>query len=112
MKAPARCIVTAAALVALSVLAIGSAQAHPADDERGGPPLSRRADPARDRLLERMRAREHHTYPAPTDPRQHANPSQAQTVLAMTGAVGLSVVVVVAAAHWWRRARSRPREAI
>lgn len=139
MKAPARCIVTAVALAALSVLAIGSAQAHPAEHERGGQPLSGPAeqtharqtlqrtrarehhaypaatDPqaqAARRALQRTLAREHHAYPTPTDPQQHADSSRAPIILAVTGAVGLSVMVAAAAARWRRRARSRPREAI
>jgi hypothetical protein len=140
MKAPARSTVTAVALAALSVLPIGGANAHPADDQRGvqacsGPAEQPRAcqalqrtlagehhaSPASSdqqaqaarRALQRTLAREPHTYPAAADPQQHADSSRAPVVLAVTGAVGLSVVVVVAAASSRRRlrARSRPREA-
>jgi hypothetical protein len=139
MKAPSRSIVTAVALAALSVLPIGAAHAHPADDQPTVQSRSGPADPARARLLERMRAREHHAFPAPSDPqgqaakralqrtlaREHhafpapsdpqqpSNPSRIPVILAVTGAVGLSVVVAVAAASRRRRlrARARPREA-
>jgi hypothetical protein len=140
MKASARSIVTAVALAALGVLPVGGVHAHPADGQRGveacsGPaeqtracqalqrtlarehhaspaPSDQQAQAAR-RALQRTLAREPHTYPAAADPQQHANPNRAPIVLAVTGAVGLSVVVVVAAATSRRRlrARSRPREA-
>jgi hypothetical protein len=137
LKAAARSIVTAVALAALSVLVIGGAHAHPADDERSGQPLSGPAaqtharqtlqrtlarehhaypalsDPqaqAARQALQRTMAREHHAYPAAPDPQQHTNPSRVPIILAATGAVGLSVVVA-AAARWRWRARSRPREA-
>lgn len=140
MKASARSIVTAVALAALSVLPIGGAHARPADDQRGGQACSAPAEQTRAcqalqrtlarephaspapsdeqaqaarRALQRTLAREPHTYPAAADPQQHTNPSRAPIILAVTGAVGLSVVVVVATASWRRRlrARSRPREA-
>lgn len=114
MKASARSIVTAVALAALSVLPIGGAHARPADDQRGGQACSAPAEQTRAcQALQRTLAREPHTYPAAADPQQHTNPSRAPIILAVTGAVGLSVVVVVATASWRRRlrARSRPREA-
>ena len=139
MKASARSIVTAVALAALSVLPIGGAHARPADDQRGGQACSAPAEQTRAcQALQRTLAREHHASPAPSDgqaqaarralqrtlarephtypaadPQQRTNPSRAPIILAVTGAVGLSVVVVVATASWRRRlrARSRPREA-
>lgn len=140
MKASARSIVTAVALAALSVLPIGGAHAHPADDQRGSQACSAGAEQTRAcqalqrtlarehhaspapsdeqaqaarRALQRTLAREPHTYPAAADPPRHTNPSRTPIILAVTGAVGLSVVVVVATASWRRRlrARSRPREA-
>jgi hypothetical protein len=135
MKASARSIVTAVALAALSVLPIGGAHARPADDQRvcSAPAEQTRACQALQRTLARVHhaspapsdeqaqaarqalqrtlAREPHTYPAAADPQQHTNPSRAPIILAVTGAVGLSVVVVVATASWRLRARFRPREA-
>jgi hypothetical protein len=140
MKASARSIVTAVALAALSVLPIGGAHADPADDQRGVQSCSGPADrthacqalqralarehhaslapslqqaQAPRQALQRALAREPHTYPAASTSPQHANPSRAPMILAVTGAVGLSVVVVVAVASSRRRqrARSRPQEA-
>jgi hypothetical protein len=140
MNASARSIVTAVALAALSVLPIAGAHAHPADDQRGVQACSGPADRTRAcQALQRTLAREHHASPAPSDPQaqaaaralqrtlarephtypaasasqQHANHSRAPIVLAVTGAVGLSVVVIVAAASRRRRlrARSHPQEA-
>jgi hypothetical protein len=140
MKASARSIVTAVAVAALSVLPTGGAHARPANDQRGGQACSapaaqthacqglqrtlareHHASPAPSdeqtqaarRALQRTLTREPHTYPAAADPQQHTNPSRAPIILAVTGAAGLSVVVVVATASWRRRlrARSRPREA-
>jgi hypothetical protein len=133
MKASARSIVTAVALAALTVLPVGGAHADPADDQWGvqacsGPgeqtracqalqrtlarehhaspaPSDQQAQAAR-RALQRTLAREPHAYPAAADPQQHTNPSSAPIVLAVTGAVGLSVVVVVAAASSRRRLRA------
>jgi hypothetical protein len=67
MTTPAR-LIAAAALAALAVLPAGVAQADPSQQERGVPPTSRPVDRARAQLaLERTLAREHHTYPAPTN---------------------------------------------
>jgi hypothetical protein len=122
MKPPARSIVTAVALAALSVLAIGSAHAYPADPTDAGerfrqgevnsinhPPQT--TPNAGDLFRQGEVDSINHPQPAP-NPQQHANPSRAPIVLAVTGAVGLSVLVVAAAARGRRRARSRPREAI
>jgi hypothetical protein len=113
-EASARSIVTAVALAALSVLPVGGAYADPADDQRGVQSCSGPADRTRAcQALQRTLAREPHTYPAASASPQHANPSGTPMILAVTGAVGLSVVVVVAVASSRRRqrARSRPQEA-
>jgi hypothetical protein len=121
MRTPARSIVTAVALAALSVLAIGSAHAYPADptdagdDFRQGEVNSINQPPqttpnAGDLFRQGEVDSINHRQPAP-NPQQHANPSRAPLILAVTGAVGLSVLLAAAAALLWLRGRARPREA-
>jgi hypothetical protein len=121
MRTPARSIVTAVALAALSVLAIGSAHAYPADPTDAGdrfrqgevnsinhPPQT--TPNAGDLFRQGEVNSINHPQPAP-NPQQHANPSRALLILAVTGAVGLSVLLAAAAALLWLRGRARPREA-
>jgi hypothetical protein len=121
MRTPARSIVTAVALAALSVLAIGSAHAYPADPTDAGdhfrqgevnsinqPPQT--TPNAGDLFRQGEVDSINHPQPAP-NPQQHANPSRAPLILAVTGAAGLSVLLAAAAALLWLRGRARPREA-
>jgi hypothetical protein len=123
MKTVAR-ILTAVALVTLSVLAAGGATARQPDDQRGQQALARTLarehnaypaaldEPAQaaQRTLARTLGREHHTYPAPDASPQPANPRQAAQRRTLSTLAVLTMTAVLAMT-WRRRARSRFREA-
>jgi hypothetical protein len=78
-------------------------------------PIDREAETAQ-RALTRTLTRDHHTYPAPADGQQAASAHQAGPggtfpLLPLLTAVGVTMLLAIAATWWRLRARSRPREA-
>jgi hypothetical protein len=122
MNTAPRILTATVALVALSVLAAGSADARQPDDERGQralertlarehhaypAPLDQQAQAAQ-RTLARTLAREYHTYLAPDDSPQPASPQKAAQRRTLSTLAVLAMTMVLATT-WRRRARSRFR---
>jgi hypothetical protein len=117
-----------ATLTMLTALPAAGAQAGPAD-ERGQQSLERtlarehhaapgptnRAEQAAELALARTLAREHGAYPAPAGNQTAINQATESggptTLVAVAGMVGLTVLLIAAAAFLWLRTRAHPREA-